>query len=135
MEEGRARRGRPPGRIGQPPAGPRDKDLAFPGGPPLWHITPTILDENLQWPQNEVNTQLQLLKLTVESAQEPCLPAAENEHYCLYCLTNKCTRMAVPCGHLLCCKDCMETAVNTLIFYRITVDIESHDRMPLTCLQ
>ena len=88
MEEGRARRGRPPGRIGQPPAGPRDKDLAFPGGPPLWHITPTILDENLQWAQNEVNTQLQLLKLTVESAQEPCLPAAENEHYCLYCLTN-----------------------------------------------
>ena len=67
--------------LGRPPAGPRDQDLAFPGGPPLWHITPTILDENLKLGQNEVNMQLHLLKLTVESAQEPSLPAAENEHH------------------------------------------------------
>lgn len=89
-------------------------------------------------PPSFVERQAQELSHSLNGPEESLVEARVEDRTCLCCQTYKATRQAVPCGHLVCCRECLPRLLEPRTFSVTTATGGTSDtgvHLPVVCLQ
>lgn len=89
-------------------------------------------------PECFVEQQAQELAASLTNLREILEDAQEGDRVCLCCQQYKATRQAIPCGHLICCRQCLPNLLQRRTFFVTLLSGEMSDTgviLPVVCLQ
>lgn len=99
------------------------------------NVATNILENNFM-DNEQIERQKSEIRQCLEGTREECLPSDE-VFTCCSCFSNRPSRLSVPCGHIIMCRDCAETFVATDRFYSVLLadgsELDTPIRVPLTC--
>lgn len=84
--------------------------------PPTWRVIPYIQAIPESYDRGFVRGQFADIEMGLQVVTEDIRLAVEGENQCVFCLENELSRVAIPCGHHLYCRNCALETVRSPAF-------------------